>query len=58
MVDCIDLKVDEGIPAGEGYNNEYSTEDTAKVEDEQVQKSENEYSESDEDTDSQTKSNQ
>jgi hypothetical protein len=58
MVDCIDVKVDEGIPTREGYNNESSTEDTAKVEDEQVQESENEDSESDEDIDTQTDSNQ
>jgi len=31
MVDCIDVKVDEGIPAREGYNNESSTKDTAKA---------------------------
>jgi hypothetical protein len=58
MVDCIDVKVDEGIPAREVYNIEFSTEDTTKVEDEQVQESENEDSESDEDTDTQTDSNQ
>jgi transposase InsO family protein len=32
MVDCIDIKVDEGIPAREVYNNESSTEDTSKAE--------------------------
>jgi hypothetical protein len=37
MVDCIDVKFDEGIPTREMYSNESSTEDTAKVEDEQVQ---------------------
>ena len=37
MVDCIDVKVDEGILAREVYNNESSTEDTTKAEDEQVQ---------------------
>ena len=58
MVDCIDIKVDEGIPAREVYNNESSTEDTAEAEDEQVQDSENEDSELDEDTDTQTDSNQ
>jgi hypothetical protein len=58
MVDCIDVKIDEGIPAREVYSNESSTEDTAKVEDEQVQESENEDSESDEDSDTQTDSNQ
>jgi transposase InsO family protein len=40
MVDSIDINVDEGIPAREVYNNESSTEDTAKAEDEQVQESE------------------
>jgi hypothetical protein len=39
MVDCIDVKVDEGIPAREVYSNESSTEDAAKVKDEQVQES-------------------
>jgi hypothetical protein len=34
MVDCIDVKIDEGIPAREVYGNETSTEDTAKAEDE------------------------
>jgi len=42
MVDCIDVKIDEGIPAREVYSNESFTEDTAKDEDEQVQESENE----------------
>jgi hypothetical protein len=37
MVDCIDLKVDEGIPTREMYSNESSIEDTTKVEKEQVQ---------------------
>jgi hypothetical protein len=37
MVDCIDVKVDVGIPAREVYSNESSTEDTTKDEDEQVQ---------------------
>jgi FtsZ-interacting cell division protein YlmF len=58
MVDCIDVRVDEGIPAREVYSNESSTEDTAKAEDEQVQESKNEDSESDEDMDTQTDSNQ
>jgi hypothetical protein len=57
MVDCIDVKVDEGIRAREVYNNESSTEDTAEAKDEQVQELENEDSESDEDTDTQTDSN-
>jgi hypothetical protein len=51
MVDYIDVKIDEGIPAREVYSNESSTEDTDKAEDEQVQESENEDSESDEDSD-------
>ena len=58
MFDCIDVKIDEGIPAREVYSNESSTEDTAKVEDEQVQESENEDSESDEDSDTRRDSNQ
>jgi hypothetical protein len=58
MVDCIDLKVDEGIPAREMYRNESSTEDTVEADDKQVQESENEYSESDEDSDTQIDSNQ
>jgi transposase InsO family protein len=58
MVDCIDVKIDEGIPAREVYSNEFSTEDTAKVEDEQIQESENEDSETDEDLDTHTDSNQ
>jgi hypothetical protein len=58
MVDCIDVKFDEGIPTREMYSNESSTEDTAKVEDEQVQESKNEDFESDEDSDTQSNSNQ
>jgi hypothetical protein len=58
MVDCIDVKVDEGIPAREMYSNESSTEDTATVEDEHVQELEDEDSESNEDSDTQTDSNQ
>jgi transposase InsO family protein len=58
MVECIDVKIDEGIPAREVYGNESSTEDTAKAEDEQVQESENEDFESDEDSDTQKDSNQ
>ena len=56
MVDCIDVKV--SFPAREVYNNESSTEDTGKAEDEQVQESENEDFESDEDSNTQTDSNQ
>jgi hypothetical protein len=58
MVDCIDVKIDEGIPAREVYSNESSTEDTAKAKDEQVQESKNEESESDEDSDTWIGSNQ
>jgi hypothetical protein len=58
MVDCIDVKVDEGILAREMYSNESSTEDIAKADDEQVQESENKDSESDEDSYTQTDSNQ
>jgi hypothetical protein len=58
MVECIDIKVDEGILAREVYNNESSTKDTTKAEDEQVQESENKDSESDEDMDTHTDSNQ
>jgi hypothetical protein len=58
MVDCIDVKIDEGIPAREVYGNESSTGNTDKNEDEQVQESENEDSKSDEDSDTQTDSNQ
>jgi hypothetical protein len=56
MVDCIDVKIDEGTPTREVYSNESSTEDIAKAEDEQVQESENEDSESDEDSYTQTDS--
>jgi FtsZ-interacting cell division protein YlmF len=58
MVDCIDVKVDEGILAREVYSNVSSTEDAAKAKDEYVQKSENKDSESNEDTNIQTDSNQ
>jgi transposase InsO family protein len=34
MVDCIDIKVDEVIPAREVYNNESSTKDTTEAKDE------------------------
>jgi hypothetical protein len=36
MVDCIDVKIDEGIPAREVYSNESSIEDTTKAKDEHV----------------------
>jgi hypothetical protein len=34
LVDCIDLKVDEGVPVREVINTESATEDTAEAEDE------------------------
>jgi hypothetical protein len=49
LVDCIDLKVDEGVPAREVSNIESATEETIEVEYEQVQESEKEDSELDED---------
>ena len=49
MVDCIDIKVDEGIPVREVNNTESTTKDIDEVEAEQVQESEKEDSESDED---------
>jgi transposase InsO family protein/DNA-binding transcriptional MerR regulator len=58
LVDCIDLKVYEGIPIREVRNIESATEDTAESKDEQVQESEKEDSESDEDTNTQADSNQ
>jgi hypothetical protein len=39
LVDCIDLKVDEGVPIREVRNIESTIEDTAETEDEQVQES-------------------
>jgi hypothetical protein len=50
LVDCMDLKVDEGVPVREVSNIESSTEDTAEAEDEQVQESEGEDSELDTNT--------
>jgi hypothetical protein len=58
MVDCIDVKVDEGIPGREMYRNESSTKDTDEANNKRVQESENEDSELDEDSDTQTDSNQ
>jgi hypothetical protein len=58
MVDYIDVKIDEGIPAREVYSNESSIEDTSKAEYEQVQESESKDSESDKDSDTQIGSNQ
>jgi hypothetical protein len=34
MVECIDVKIDEGIPTREVYNNESSIEDTVEAKDE------------------------
>jgi hypothetical protein len=45
LVDCIDVKVDEGIPVREVSSDESTTEDTDEDEDEQVQGSEQEDSE-------------
>jgi hypothetical protein len=53
LVDCIDIKVDEGVPVREVRNIDSPIEDIVEVEDEQVQESEKEYSESDEDTNTQ-----
>jgi hypothetical protein len=39
LVDCIDLKVDEGVPVRELSNIDSTTDDTAETEDEQVQES-------------------
>jgi hypothetical protein len=50
VVDCIDLKVDGGVPVREVRNIESATEDTAEDEDEQVQESEGEYSKLDTNT--------
>ena len=58
LVDCIDLKVDEGVPVREVRNIESATEETIEAEDEQAQESEKEDSESDEDTNTQADSNQ
>jgi hypothetical protein len=39
LVDCIDLKVDEGVPLRQVSNIESTTEDTVETEEEQVQES-------------------
>jgi hypothetical protein len=39
LVDCIDLKVGEGVPVREVSNIESAIEDTVEDEDEQVQES-------------------
>jgi hypothetical protein len=48
LVDCIDIKVDEGITVREVNNIESTTKDIDEFETEQVQELEQEYSESDE----------
>jgi hypothetical protein len=45
LVDCIEIKVDEGIPIREVRNIESTTNDIDEVEYEQVQESEKEESE-------------
>jgi hypothetical protein len=57
LVDCIYIKVDEGIPIREVNNIESTTKDIDEVEDEQVQESEKEDSEPEEDANIQTNSN-
>jgi hypothetical protein len=39
LVDCIDLKVDEGVPVRKVSNIEPAIEDTVEAKDEQVQES-------------------
>jgi hypothetical protein len=58
LVDCIDIKFDEGILVREVNNTESTIEDINEVEAKQVQESEKEYSESDEDANTQANSNQ
>jgi hypothetical protein len=58
LVDCIDIKVDEGIPVREMNNIEITTKDIDEVEVEHVQELEQEDSESDEDENTQANSNQ
>ena len=50
MVDCIDIKFNEEISVWDASSVESTTEDIVEVEDEWVQESEKEDSESDEDT--------
>jgi hypothetical protein len=57
LVDCIDIKIDEGIPVREVNNTESATRDIDEVEVEQVQESKQEDSEPDEDENIQTHSN-
>jgi hypothetical protein len=58
LIDCIDIKVDEEIPVINLRSVEPNIEDIVKHEDEQVQGSEREESESDEDIDTQADINQ
>jgi hypothetical protein len=58
LVDCIDIKVDKGVPVREERNIELTTEDIVEVEVEQVQESEQEDSESDENANTHADSNQ
>jgi hypothetical protein len=57
LVDCIDLKVDEGVPVREVSNIESTTEDTAETEDEQVQESDGEETPRQEESGQQSTSN-
>ena len=52
MVDCIDIKIDEGIPVNDSQiiSIPSNTEDTVEVEEEQVQESEKEDSELDDES--------
>ena len=50
LVDCIDLKVDEGVPVREVRNIEFATEETTEAEDEQAQELEGVDSELDTNT--------
>jgi hypothetical protein len=57
LVDCIDIKVDEGVPVRKVNNTESTTEDIGEVEAEQVQELEQEGSESDEHANNQADTN-
>jgi hypothetical protein len=57
LVDCIDLKVDEGVLVREVRNIEYTTKDTTETEDEQVQESDEEETPSQEESGQQSTSN-
>lgn len=47
MVDCIDIKIDEGIPVKNDQISSVEPESTVEVEEEQVQESEKEDSDLD-----------